>query len=429
MVQPAQTIHNSGIHHNLPNFPAHDGKKYTAIVTGANGISGSEIVNALVAAPERWDVIYAMSRRPPPNHNEKVKSIAADFLSSSPEELAALFKKEGVKADYIFFTSYVQPPAAEGEGLWSNTEHLETVNVTLLSNFLSALTLSSIIPTRFVLQTGGKHYALHLGPAAIPMTEDTPALRVPHSNFYFPQEDLLSTWAKENKTHWTVTRPGFIIGASESAQINISYALAIYASVQKELNLKLEFPSDIGAWDINKDLTTASLLGYFSEWAALTPSAADEALNIVDDSPFSYGRFWPILASWYGIAYETPVEDESKYFVVTMPRSPPPRGFGKPGEVKINFSFEAWAKKQEIKTAWEKIQKREGLRKELDPWKSSESLVAVFGALDADLLGNWARTQTMDKAKKMGWTGHVQTDEGLKRTIIKMAELRMVPSL
>ncbi|KAH9219782.1 hypothetical protein DL95DRAFT_383979 [Leptodontidium sp. 2 PMI_412] len=429
MVLSAQTIHNSGIHYNLPTFPAHDGKKYTAIVTGANGISGSEIVNALVAAPERWEVIYAMSRRPPPSHNDRVKSIAADFLSSSPEDLVVLFEEEGVKADYIFFTSYVQPAAAEGEGLWSNTEDLETVNVTLLSNFLSALTLSSIIPTRFVLQTGGKHYALHLGPTAIPMTEDTPALRVPHSNFYFPQEDLLSTWAEENKTHWTVTRPGFIIGANKTAPINISYALAIYASIQKELGLRLEFPSDIAAWDINKDLTTASLLGYFSEWAALTPSAADQALNIVDDSPFSYGKFWPILADWYGIGYETPEEDESKYFVVTMPRSPPPRGFGKPGVVKIRFSFEAWAKKEEVKVAWERIQEKEELRKELDPWRSGESLVNVFGTLDAEMLGGWSRTQTMDKAKKMGWTGHVQTDEGLKRTIQKMAELKMVPRL
>lgn len=98
MVLSAQTIHNSGIHYNLPTFPAHDGKKYTAIVTGANGISGSEIVNALVAAPERWEVIYAMSRRPPPSHNDRVKSIAADFLSSSPEDLVVLFEEEGVKA-------------------------------------------------------------------------------------------------------------------------------------------------------------------------------------------------------------------------------------------------------------------------------------------------------------------------------------------
>ena len=68
------------------------------VVTGANGISGSEIVNVLAAAPERWETVYAMSRRPPVGENPRVKAIAADFLNSTPEELAALFKKEGVKA-------------------------------------------------------------------------------------------------------------------------------------------------------------------------------------------------------------------------------------------------------------------------------------------------------------------------------------------
>ena len=98
MVPITQTIYSEGIFYGLPTFPSHDGKKYTAIVTGANGISGSEIVNVLGAAPERWETIYAMSRRPPQTTNPRVRHIAADFLSSTPEELAALFKKEGIKA-------------------------------------------------------------------------------------------------------------------------------------------------------------------------------------------------------------------------------------------------------------------------------------------------------------------------------------------
>jgi hypothetical protein len=145
------------------------------------------------------------------------------------------------------------------------------------------------------------------------MTEDTPSLRVPHSNFYFPQEDLLSEWCEKNNTHWTVTRPAFILGANPSSPINISYTLAVYARVQKELGRKLEFPGDTGAWDINKDLSTASLIGYFSEWVVLTPGAANEAFNIVDDSPFSYGKFWPELAKWYGIEYTVPEADDSMY--------------------------------------------------------------------------------------------------------------------
>jgi hypothetical protein len=168
-------------------------------------------------------------------------------------------------------------------------------SVTLLSNFLAALSLAAIIPTRFLLQTGGKHYALHLGPTTIPQTEGLPSDRVSHANFYFPQEDLLSTWATKHNTTWTVTRPGFILGANPTAFINIAYALALYASVQKELGKELEFPADVGAWDANKDNTTARLIGYFSEWVVLHPEAKNEAFNLVDDSPFRMVNSGPRL--------------------------------------------------------------------------------------------------------------------------------------
>ena len=259
------------------------------------------------------------------------------------------------------------------------------------------------------------------------MTEDTPALRVPHSNFYFPQEDLLSSWASKHETHWTVTRPGFIIGANENAQINISYALVLYAAIQRELQGSLDFPADLSAWDANKDLTYAGIIGYFSEWAVLTEGAADQALNIVDDSPFSYGRFWPQLARWFGIPHAIPDVDESKFTVVKMPREPAPRGFGPAGKVYLEWTFRDWAKRPQVKEAWEKIQDREGLRKDLDPWRNWQKMQEVWETLDAEILGGWARTQTMDKAKKLGWLGHVQTDEGIKVTVEKMVEMKMVP--
>lgn len=101
------------------------------------------------------------------------------------------------------------------------------------------------------------------------MREGTPQTRNPHANFYFSQ-DILSSWcATHPSTSWTITRPGFIIGANPSAAINIAYSLAIRASVQRELGAKLDFPSDVGVWNVNKDLTNARLLDHFSEWAAL----------------------------------------------------------------------------------------------------------------------------------------------------------------
>ena len=94
------TVINKGIYYNLPTFPQHHDKKYTAIVTGTNGITGSALVDVLAASPERWSTIYAMSRRPASRTEANVESLAVDFLTR-PKELAATFQKEGVKAYVI----------------------------------------------------------------------------------------------------------------------------------------------------------------------------------------------------------------------------------------------------------------------------------------------------------------------------------------
>ena len=82
-----------------------------------------------------------------------------------------------------------------------------------------------------------------------------------------------------------------------------------------------------------------------------------------------------------------------------------------------------------MKAVWEKIQEREGLDRAFDPWRSRDALQNNFATLDGEVLGNWARTQTMDKAKKLGWRGHVQTNEGMRDTLEKMVGLKMVPRL
>jgi hypothetical protein len=95
----SQTVVSKGIFHGLPTFPEYDGKKLSIIVTGANGISGSAMVKVLSEAPERWDKIYALSRRPgtyPASSN--IVSIAVDFLDSTPEAIAKVLKDHHVQA-------------------------------------------------------------------------------------------------------------------------------------------------------------------------------------------------------------------------------------------------------------------------------------------------------------------------------------------
>jgi nucleoside-diphosphate-sugar epimerase len=97
-----QQVQTRGIYHGLPVFPEHQ-RGLTAIITGANGISGYYMLKVLAQAPERWTKIYCLSRRPPaikgglPSNAEHV---ALDFLKK-PEEIAAVLKEKGIKA-YVF---------------------------------------------------------------------------------------------------------------------------------------------------------------------------------------------------------------------------------------------------------------------------------------------------------------------------------------
>jgi nucleoside-diphosphate-sugar epimerase len=94
----SHTVFSEGIFHGLPTFPEHDGKSYTAIVTGANGISGAHILQTLANAPSRWSRIYALSRRPPNFPlNDRVTFVSADFLKE-PKEIADILQKNNVKA-------------------------------------------------------------------------------------------------------------------------------------------------------------------------------------------------------------------------------------------------------------------------------------------------------------------------------------------
>lgn len=154
-----QAVQTKGIYHGLPVFPANF-EGLTAIITGANGISGQYMLRVLAQSPERWKKIYCLSRRPPAIPGglpANAEHIPLDFLKKS-SEIAEVLKRHGVHADHVFFYSYIQVEPKEGGGLWSDADAMSRVNTELLTNFLEALTLANIKPMRFMLQTGAKNY-------------------------------------------------------------------------------------------------------------------------------------------------------------------------------------------------------------------------------------------------------------------------------
>lgn len=325
-----QQIQSQGIYRGLPVFPDTDDKKnLTAIITGANGISGQHMLRVLAQTPSRWSKIYCLSRRPPAIPDllpAQAEHISLDFLKS-PDYIAGVLKSHQVHADYVFFFSYIQVPPKHGQGLWSNAEHMAIVNTELLSNFLAALPLAGMAPRRVLLQTGAKHYGVHLGPAPVPQEEHDARVTI-EPNFYYPQEDFLVDWCEEQSgVAWNVIRPSFILGAVPDAAMNLVFPLAAYASVCKHLGRPLEFPGDLEAWERPLDMSSAMLNGYMAEWALLDDGTANEAFNAADGSIFAWGKFWPKLAEYYGVEWKGPELDESAYEVVEMARDTTPRGW------------------------------------------------------------------------------------------------------
>lgn len=104
--QNTESVFSKDIFHGLPTFPDAVGKKYSAIVAGANGMTGSYIVRALAEAPERWGTIYALSRRPSKDYiADNVKHLSVDFLSS-PEDIARQLK-EHVSKVYVISSRWL----------------------------------------------------------------------------------------------------------------------------------------------------------------------------------------------------------------------------------------------------------------------------------------------------------------------------------
>ena len=320
---------DSGIYRNLPQF---DPKltELTALITGANGISGFNTLLALLDSPQRWAKIFTLSRRPIPTEmmslipaelQDRIEHISCD-LQAKPEAIAKLLQKANVRVDYIFFYAYLQPRPPPGARAWSNQQELLEVNAALLRNFLQAIPQAGVRPERFLLQTGAKNYGSHLGRARTPNVESDPRPSHLGPNFYFAQEDLLFEYCEKYGVEWNVIRPPWIIGSAMTAQMCALYPFAVYAAVTAERQLPLRFPSNWSFWQQNcSHFGTARLTGYLSEWAILEDKCKNEAFNSQDTSPISWDRIFAEYVRWFGIEEGTvpPPDDETKLPELQVP--------------------------------------------------------------------------------------------------------------
>ncbi|EGE01678.1 NAD dependent epimerase/dehydratase [Trichophyton equinum CBS 127.97] len=421
-------VQSKGIYHGLPVFPE-SLKGLSAIITGANGISGHHMLRVLAESPERWTNIYSMSKRPPLVHTKwktNVQHMSLDFLNSTPVELAMAMKENGVKADYIFFFSYIQSEPEDGGGIWSAAEELVRVNTAMLSNFLDAVKLAGITPKRVMLQTGAKNYGIHLGPTMTPQREGDPRVLL-EPNFYYTQEDTLFRYCEETGASWNVVMPSFVLGAVKEAAMNMMYPLGIFGAIQAHLGRPLVYPGELASYMMPLDLSSAMLNGYLEEWAVLTPKAANHAFNACDNSAFTWAAFWPTFASWYNLPYQIPDDEKSQYISIPTQYEPPPRGFGPRGTIRLKYALSHWATDPEVQEAWKELSQKYNLQ--TNPFQSAKDIHRLFSFTDSALLMAWPLQFSRTKCHKLGWFGAVDTIESMRQIIHEFVGLRMLPPL
>ncbi len=121
-----------------------------ALITGANGITGSAILEYLAktTTPEQWSKIITTSRSPFQTNikDPRVEFIALDF-SQEPARLVKKMHDVCKDVTHAYFSSYVHR---------DDFAELNTANRALFENFLTALLEVALDLENCTLQTGGK---------------------------------------------------------------------------------------------------------------------------------------------------------------------------------------------------------------------------------------------------------------------------------
>ena len=349
-----------------------------ALVVGVTGISGGNLAQRLLV--EGWEVA-GLSRRPR-GLDERITPLAADLEDA--ESVSAAVR--GTSPTHVFFTTWSRR-ATEAENC--------DVNGRMLQNLLDAASAEKSV-RHVALVTGLKHY---LGPfeAYATVQPDTPfsedQARLPYENFYYVQEDILFAAAERDGFTWSVHRPHTLIGWALGNAMNMGVTLAVYGAICRETGRGFHFPGSRAQWEAVTDVTDAGLLADHLVWAATTPAAANNALNIVNGDVFRWRRLWPRLAALLGVE-AVPFDGEL---------APLEQQMADAGEI------------------WPEIVRRHGLR------ELSVDSLASWWHTDADL-GRTVETFTdMGRSRRLGFLGVRDTESSFSDLFARLRAERIVP--
>jgi nucleoside-diphosphate-sugar epimerase len=264
--------------------------KKVALVVGANGVIGGNLIQHLLTLDD-W-VVIGLSRRGGPSR-DGLRYIAVDLLDRTATRNAL---GELRNVTHIFYAAYQDR---------SNWAELVPPNLAMLVNVVDAIEPVASSLAHISLMQGYKVYGAHLGPFKTPAREDDANHMPPEFNI--DQQAFLEHRQVGKNWTWSALRPSVVIGFGLGNPMNLAMAIAIYASMSKELGLPLRFPGKLGAYDSLLEMTDAGLLARATIWAATAPSCANQALNITNGDLFRWNEMWPKIAGYFKLEVAPPL--------------------------------------------------------------------------------------------------------------------------
>jgi nucleoside-diphosphate-sugar epimerase len=264
--------------------------KNTALVVGANGVIGSNLIAHLETLKD-WNII-GLSRRGGESTN-KTQYVAVDLLDADHchERLKHL-----AEVTHIFYAAYQERPT------WAE---LVQPNLAMLINVVTVIEKVATGLKHISLMQGYKVYGAHYGPFKTPAKETDGGHMPPEFNI--DQQSFLEKQQIGKKWTWSALRPSVVGGGAVGNPMNLVMVIAVYATISKELGLPLRFPGKPGAYDKLLDLTDSTLLAKATVWAATNPQCGNQTFNITNGDLIRWNELWPKIAAYFKMEAAPPL--------------------------------------------------------------------------------------------------------------------------